>query len=259
MSNIEAMNLRRSVRRYKSQAISRAHMDAIKWFVNELTPLNHIPFDIIFFENGEVITKTFKGIANIYSKVIAPHYIAITSEEAPGYLENVGFIGEQLIFKLTALGIGSCWLGRSIARNVFNQIAPIKTNQSYIILISFGYAEEDLSPISKRNRLNINQFVQGKIKEDFLPILNALRIAPSAVNSQPWRIVVEKNTLHVYMKNKNFISEKILDKLNFIDIGIGLCHMMTAAEELGFNTCLKKYELLPIKNLKYITSIEISN
>ncbi|WP_035289512.1 nitroreductase family protein [Clostridium sp. KNHs214] len=259
MSNMEAMNLRRSVRTYKGQAISRAHMDAVKWFVNELTPLNDIPFDIIFFENGEVISKTFKGIANMYSKVIAPHYIAITSKEEPGYLENVGFVGEQLILKLTALGIGSCWLGRSIDRNVFNKIAPIKTNQSYIILISFGYAEEDLSPISKRNRLTIKQFVEGEINKDFIPILNALRIAPSAVNSQPWRIVVEENTLHVYMKTKNFISEKILSKLNLIDMGIGLCHMFKAAEELGLSACLKKHELLPIRDLKYIVSMEISD
>lgn len=259
MNNIEAMNLRRSVRKYKSQPISRAHMDAIRWFINELTPLNAIPFDIIFFEDGELITKTFKGIANMYSKVIAPHYIAITSKEEPGHLENVGFIGEQLIFKLTALGIGSCWLGRSIDKNVFNKIAPIKTDQSHIILISFGYAEENLSPISKRNRLNINQFVQGEIKEDFIPILNALRIAPSAVNSQPWRIIVEENTMHLYMKTKNFISEKILAKLNLVDMGIGLCHMVKTAEELGFNTCLKKHELLPIKDFKYIISMEISD
>lgn len=259
MSNIEAMNLRRSVRRYTDQPISRSHMDAIKWFVTEISPLNDIPFDIIFFENGKLISESFKGIANMYSKVIAPHYIAITSKEAPGYLENVGFIGEQLVLKLTALGIGSCWLGRSIEQKYFNQISSIKTNQSYVILISFGYAMEDLYPISKRNRLNIEDFVQGDIKENFMPILNALRIAPSAVNSQPWRIFIEKNTMHLYMKTKNFITEKLLARMNLIDMGIGICHIIKCAEEIGFKTSIFKDTTLSKRDLKYILSVKFSN
>ena len=48
-----------------------------------------------------------------------------------------------------------------------------------------------------------------------------LRIAPSALNKQPWRVVREEYLLHFYLA-----SNKGLTK---IDIGIALCHFHLTA------------------------------
>lgn len=50
------------------------------------------------------------------------------------------------------------------------------------------------------------------------------RLAPSAVNKQPWRIVVADNKAHFYLKrSKGFGHEGKLD-MQMIDMGIALCH-----------------------------------
>ena len=40
-----------------------------------------------------------------------PQLIAIYSEETEGYLENIGFLFQQMDLYLQTLGLGVCWLG----------------------------------------------------------------------------------------------------------------------------------------------------
>ena len=65
--------------------------------------------------------------------------------------------------------------------------------------------------------------------------LETVRLAPSAVNKQPWRVVVADNTAHFYLKrNKGFISDAVGD-MQKIDLGIALCHFALSAKESGLN------------------------
>ncbi len=69
-----------------------------------------------------------------------------------------------------------------------------------------------------------------KEKAESLAIpLEMIRLAPSAVNKQPWRVVVVDNTVHFYLKrSKGFSKEGKLD-MQMIDMGIALCHFALAA------------------------------
>ena len=60
-----------------------------------------------------------------------------------------------------------------------------------------------------------------------------VRWAPSAVNKQPWRIIVSNNNYHFYEKrDKGYVGEKTGD-LQKIDVGIALCHFVMGLEEKG--------------------------
>ena len=60
-----------------------------------------------------------------------------------------------------------------------------------------------------------------------------VRWAPSAVNKQPWRIIVTEHGFHFYEKrDKGYVSDKTGD-LQKIDVGIALCHFMMGLEEQG--------------------------
>ena len=64
-------------------------------------------------------------------------------------------------------------------------------------------------------------------------VLELVRWAPSAVNKQPWRIVVRDGVYHFYeKKDKGYIREETGD-LQKIDVGIALCHFVTGIEENG--------------------------
>jgi len=63
--------------------------------------------------------------------------------------------------------------------------------------------------------------------------LEMVRWAPSAVNKQPWRVVVDEKGAHFYLKHaKGFVSTSVGD-MQKIDMGIALCHFALAAEESG--------------------------
>ena len=60
-----------------------------------------------------------------------------------------------------------------------------------------------------------------KITEQADPRLEPARLAPSAVNSQPWYFTHEGDTIHVHCSKKG----------NRLDVGIALAHLYVANEE----------------------------
>ena len=61
-----------------------------------------------------------------------------------------------------------------------------------------------------------------------------VRLGPSAVNKQPWRVVVTENAAHFYLKRARGFGGGVLD-MQKIDVGIALCHFDLAAKEAGLN------------------------
>ena len=75
----------------------------------------------------------------------------------------------------------------------------------------------------------LTESAAGSLKD----ILEAVRLAPSAVNKQPWRAVVCEGKAHFYEKRtRGYVAENGWD-LQLIDMGIALCHFEAAAEECG--------------------------
>ena len=63
--------------------------------------------------------------------------------------------------------------------------------------------------------------------------LHAARLAPSAVNRQPWRMVKDGRSVHFYLKHaRGYVSEATGD-LQKVDLGIAICHFALCAEEQG--------------------------
>ncbi|MBO7364011.1 MAG: nitroreductase, partial [Lachnospiraceae bacterium] len=68
----------------------------------------------------------------------------------------------------------------------------------------------------------------------FLP-LEMVRLAPSAVNRQPWRAVRCGNLVHFYEKKNRGMATGTWD-VQKIDMGIALCHFELGAAESGLRT-----------------------
>ena len=67
--------------------------------------------------------------------------------------------------------------------------------------------------------------------------LEAVRLGPSAVNKQPWRVVVCGDTVHFYEKHNKGYGEGGWD-IQKIDLGIALAHFELAAKEGGLSPAL---------------------
>ena len=149
-----------------------------------------------------------------------PQVIAVYSEETEGYLENTGFLFQQMDLYLQTLGLGVCWLG--IGR-MNPKTAPEVEGMKFVIMLAFGHPKSD--PL----RYELKGFKRkslDKIADGADPRLEPARLAPSSINSQPWYFVHEGETIHAYCFGKG-----IIPYMNCIDMGIVLAHLYVANEK----------------------------
>lgn len=88
--------------------------------------------------------------------------------------------------------------------------------------------------------------------------LELIRLAPSASNKQPWRLIVKKNKLHLYLKRTPHYGEKLPYDIQAVDMGIALAHLEVGLE--FDNRRFKHYiddEHYNYKDLEYIITYEI--
>jgi nitroreductase len=144
-----------------------------------------------------------------------PQLITIYSEEAEGYLENIGFLFQQMDLYLQTLGMGACWLGLGkMNPNTTDNVEGMK----FIIMLAFGH------PKGEHLRHDLKGFKRKpmeKITDKPDHRLEVARLAPSAVNRQPWYFTHEGDTIHVYCSMKS----------SKLDAGIALAHLYVANED----------------------------
>ena len=108
-------------------------------------------------------------------------------------------------------------------------------------------------------------FFQEKWGEAFTPdqdmeeVLELVRWAPSAVNKQPWRIVVKDGAYHFFeKKDKGYVNDATGD-LQKIDVGIALCHFVMGLEEKGRDSevIVEDPEIAIPNDAEYIATVKI--
>lgn len=151
---------RKSTRAFKEKAVAPAVIAEIKEYFNsckKLLPDINVKLNIIE-------PKTAPNLAGCigYEDFIieAPHYILLTSEEAPGYLENAGYIGEDLILKLTDMGISTCWVTISDTLKLKERLR-LTDGELPVAFIAFGY-ENAVSTIKRLDILNLSNVTLKK-------------------------------------------------------------------------------------------------
>lgn len=134
--------------------------------------------------------------------------ILLYSEKKDNYLQNIGYMGEQLDLYLASVNIGALWFGiGKIEESKYNDL-------DFIIMIA----------ISKMSESNFR--------------VDMFRFAPSSCNTQPWMVEIKEDQFKVYRYKKSGKRGIMpIDKVNYynkIDIGIFL---------LFLEICLKKEKI----------------
>ena len=144
-----------------------------------------------------------------------PQLIAVYSEETEGYLENIGFLFQQMDLYLQTLGLGVCWLGMG---RMNPRTAMEVEGMKFVIMLAFGYPKGDQI---RHDVKGFKRKAMEQITDRADPRLEPARLAPSAVNSQPWYFVHEDDTIHIYCSKRG----------SRLDAGIALAHLYVANEK----------------------------
>ena len=148
--------------------------------------------------------------------------ILMYSEQKDNYLQNIGYLGEQLDLYLVSKNIGTLWYG--IGKPDIKYYGDL----DYVIMIAI----HKVSDIDKY-RQDMFQSKRKKIDEMWVGrqiegVTNIVRFAPSACNSQPW-LVKNEDSLLIYRYKKpgkrGIMPAKMVSFYNRIDMGIFLCFL----------------------------------
>ena len=189
-------------------------------------------------------------------------------------MEDFGYCMEKNILFATSLGLGTCWLGGTLNRSTFLEKMNAAEDELLPAATPIGYAEDNKTLKDRFIRLAVGAKNRKPPEELFFDhsnktpldlnslglyskVLDAVRIAPSASNKQPWRIIKGSgNKYHLYMKEDAAYNAAFKNiKIQNLDMGIAMCHFELAAIELGLKGewTIEK-PVLESGDLKYIVS-----
>ncbi len=244
MNNImEHIKARRSVRNYDGRALDECTKEQLLSFANTIQNPFNIPVEFKFLDaKKDGLTCPVVSGTELY--------VGGKIKNVPNAGVAFGYSFEAFVLYAQSLGLGTVWLGGTMNRSAFEQAMELSENEMMPCATPIGYTAKKMSiretmmrkAIKADERLPFEElFFDGSFdtsltKEKacrFTEPLSMVRLAPSAVNKQPWRVVIADNTAHFYLKrSKGFSHEGKLD-MQMIDMGIALCHFALTAEENG--------------------------
>lgn len=254
MTMIETVKIRKSCRTYSDRTIEPEKLAELRQFLasNTMTPFgSKVRFLLIDFnelERGELKNLTTYGVIKG-----ARQFIVGTLEKQPMALEDYGYCMEKNILKATSMGLATCWLGGTFKRSGFAGKINLGANELLPVISPVGYASDQRSVVDKMFRFvgssdkrktwnelfylhNIDTALDKENSGVFGTPLECVRLAPSASNKQPWRIIKGKgrDAFHFYLKRTPGYESLIKDiKLQNVDMGIAMCHFDLSARDLG--------------------------
>jgi len=209
-----------------------------------------------FDHNAETRLGTYGFISG------ALYYIAGAVQQNPYAFVDYGYNTENIILELTKLDLGTCWLGGTFSRGKFAEVIGLQNNELLPCITPVGYPAEKRGFREKLIRfgaksdsrlpfdsLFFNTESSAPISDAYVQLLECVRMAPSASNKQPWRVMVSNNKFGFYLKRTpGYDKFTPGNDLQQVDMGIALAHFVGAAKAFNYHVDVsdaKSMKILP--------------
>ena len=269
MNTLEVIRSRRSVRTFDETPLREEDAREIMSFAEKVEN----PYDLPI--TWKLLDGKKEGLS---SPVIVgtKTYIAGKMRRAPHAEEAFGYTFEKVVLLAESLGVGTTWIGGTMNRSAFERAVGLTDGEVMPCVSPLGYAAAKLSmreslmrkKIKADSRMEFGElFFDGVPRTPLTPekagslaeVLEAVRLAPSAVNKQPWRVILNGGKAHFYEKHSGgYVSDDGWD-IQKIDLGIALCHFEAAAKACGVEAAfvIEDPELLVEAGWEYIASFKL--
>lgn len=247
-SVIDVIKYRTSIRTYDNNSLSKELKNKLENHIGSVAG----PFDENV--NLQIIDKDDKSNESVklgtYGVIKgAKSFILAAIKNNSEALLNLGYILEDVILYATKLGVGTVWLGGTFNRGEFAKVANITDDEILPIVVPIGIPAEKRSITEKmmrfvsggQKRKNFNEifFYENFEKSldetkagDYVKPLEMVRLAPSASNKQPWRILMTSDSFYFFLSHAKGYQSMGFD-IQKIDIGIAMYHFEVTAKELN--------------------------
>ncbi len=271
----EIIRKRRSCRSYSETPVEEHVLQRLKHLVNapHIGPFGNTPrFALISM--AALPREEWKKLGTYGVIKNARLFLAGMISPAPMATCDYGYCKEKLILTATELGLCTCWLGGTFAISAFGRAAGMRRNELLPTISPIGYAADHKSLTERVMRRfagsdhrlpwaelffdrNTDTPLLSEKAGAYGEALENVRLAPSASNKQPWRIVHDESlkSFSFYL-SRTVGYRKMRDvSLQDIDMGIAMCHFELTAREMGLTGNWRQNESAPeIKRWEYIAS-----
>ncbi len=244
-----------SCRTYRSVPIEAATRRRLENYVTSLTkgPLG-TPVRFRLVAATEEDRRALRGLGTYGLIRGATGFILGAMGPGEKNLEDWGYRMEEAILFATALGLGTCWLGGSFTKSSFAHKMDLREGETMPAVAAVGYPAERQGALDRLIRRGAGAdrrlpwehlFFEEGFGRPLSPAaagpyalpLEMVRLAPSASNRQPWRIVRRENDWHFYLKRtpgygQGLTGLLVVADLQRIDMGIAMGHFERTAQEV---------------------------
>lgn len=235
MDIMEIIKQRRSVRTFDGKGITPEEQQKLYEYVQQIKNPYDIPVHFM------LVDARSEGL---FSPVIEGEqfYIIAKVPGGPHSEEAFGYSFEQLVLYACSIGLGTTWMAGTLDRKIFEKVADLQEGEMMYCVTPVGHAAAAMSETEQKMRAGIGADERKPAAELFFdkdfatPLaveeeklktaLEAVRLGPSAVNYQPWRIVRDGKAFHFYETYNKALHERPEWDVQKIDMGIALCHFI---------------------------------
>lgn len=233
----DAVAARHSRRSYEVAPVAAETLDRLDAVCTSFRPYQAARVDLV--RNPAV--DVFKGAVGTYGKVTgAPHLLVMIGAEERAAEVQVGYTGEACVLHATVLGLGTCWVGGFFDPEKAAELVDLSAGQRVVAVSPLGLPVGGYT-VSERLMRSVARSRVRKPVERIAPDLSdawpswaraavvAARLAPSAVNRQPWRFRMSGSTLTLSMDaggSHTSVSKEL-------DCGIAMLHAHLGALAAG--------------------------
>lgn len=184
----------------------------------------------------------FTSVLGSYGRVSgAPHALAVIADTAAPWAQwHAGYTGQAAILEAAALGLDTCWVAGLFSAKAAVGLTELGDTERVLAVSPVGYSpahknlNERLMSGMARSHRRIDAQVIAPDMDDAWPTwaraaVDAVRIAPSAMNRQPWRLRMDDGAL-VIARDTTSEAPKVTKAL---DCGIAALHAQIAARGQG--------------------------
>jgi nitroreductase len=246
---IDKIKERRSVRTYGSKELPKDIKSKLMDYAKKVEgPFNaKVRLELV----DKVDTEKSGGKIGTYGIIKGTNlYIGGVVEKGEKDLEQLGYVLERFILYATSLGLGTCWLGGTFKKGEFGKAVNLKGNELLPIVTPIGYPAEKRGIVESLMRMaagsnnrkqwnelffneNLNQPLNEKEGEAYSTALEMVRLAPSASNKQPWRVIKSGDAYNFYLQSAKGYGSALGFNIQRIDMGIAMCHFEMTLMEAG--------------------------
>lgn len=239
----QVIEKRRSVRSFQKKELTLEDQASvkklIKFYEQEKGPFDHTIR--LYLLNMDEEKGPESKIVGMYGYIKnAPAFVAGSTKNSFEGLVDYGYIFQGFLLELIKRGFGTVWLGGDFDRqdlkgfarrgDVIPALSPVGYPTKLSWREKFIRSKQEAHTRDPFSSKFFDGNFETPIRDDqaqkhpFYTYLELVRLAPSALNKQPWRILCDDHHMHLYLARTADFKHKDID-VEMLNMGVAMCHL----------------------------------